>query len=679
MTTHPGEETDPTHKLLGDWPFARAYLEESLDEELIEGHAFTRLSRALNIGRVVAFVGSGVSLAYGRISWFDLVDELQERTRAAAKPFLENSSEIKQLSETIEKLHGRDGNFGPDRLPIVFQACERLSQAVELEQGCSPATDGRHGLFRLAAKRRTRDSAGHTELMLRRAHKAIKAGGLWSDDDTADLENLIDDHFGRDLADPKDPRLTRADIPTLSPWIDRAFSHGLLTKLLELTGQPRKSVRPRPDAEPLPVEDRYRVLACFPLTPRSRARDALDLLGTALESALDALKARSSLPGQPISRSITFPEWRDPLVTLGEHLGVRRFLTTNYDVDIESMLRQRGFLPQEPPDEPADRLEASRDPEPYRNSFDATGGSAREFVFSHSQSETLVDFAMSPRGARYQLAHLHGRAGPDESFVVTEQDYQRQYLRDEETRDLTDQAIRLSFAANPILFVGYGMGEDDVLRPLRHFLSQIHKNDDRLAIALLPKWEETSAREEKVALLERYGVYTIHYDAFAYDGEVRINWLEQVSKRQKIMLTEIKRLLGLDEKAKPQDLGEDELKTAFRLVDPHDPDSAAQAHDPLYAPNRALRLLRPQIELLNKCHRILRELQSENQRLTLEAACPYLAMFLVAVPEIMTNVVTALFCAKLFEIRRRWSHWQGGWQQLPTAYRPFENEEGRAQ
>ena len=50
-----------------DWPYAANYVLDTLDPRLIENHATAILSRALNIGRVVAFVGAGTSMAYGRI------------------------------------------------------------------------------------------------------------------------------------------------------------------------------------------------------------------------------------------------------------------------------------------------------------------------------------------------------------------------------------------------------------------------------------------------------------------------------------------------------------------------------------------------------------------------------------------------------------------------------------
>ena len=50
------------HNPYRDWPFAGAYVLDSLNPLLIETHAKAILSRALNIGRVGAFVGADRSM-----------------------------------------------------------------------------------------------------------------------------------------------------------------------------------------------------------------------------------------------------------------------------------------------------------------------------------------------------------------------------------------------------------------------------------------------------------------------------------------------------------------------------------------------------------------------------------------------------------------------------------------
>ena len=58
------------------WPIEPSRLLADPDPDKIELAAKWHLSRALTIGNVIAFVGSGVPMAYGRITWRALVETL---------------------------------------------------------------------------------------------------------------------------------------------------------------------------------------------------------------------------------------------------------------------------------------------------------------------------------------------------------------------------------------------------------------------------------------------------------------------------------------------------------------------------------------------------------------------------------------------------------------------------
>src|ERR1043166_6263358 len=57
-----------------EWPFSWEAAARLLDTKIIEGQGDFFLRRGLNIRRLVAFVGSGVSMAYGRVSWSELAE-----------------------------------------------------------------------------------------------------------------------------------------------------------------------------------------------------------------------------------------------------------------------------------------------------------------------------------------------------------------------------------------------------------------------------------------------------------------------------------------------------------------------------------------------------------------------------------------------------------------------------
>src|SRR5262245_32709555 len=90
--------------LYHSWPYASRYVRETYDPDLIEAQAVLMLSRALAIRRTVAFVGAGVSMSYGRISWQDLVRELTEKALHDANNWKDKPdfADIDRLIKTLE-------------------------------------------------------------------------------------------------------------------------------------------------------------------------------------------------------------------------------------------------------------------------------------------------------------------------------------------------------------------------------------------------------------------------------------------------------------------------------------------------------------------------------------------------------------------------------------------------
>jgi hypothetical protein len=111
--------------------------------------------------------------------------------------------------------------------------------------------------------------------------------------------------------------------------------------------------------------------------------------------------------------------------------------------------------------------------------------------------------------------HCHGRFDRPDSVVVTESDYQRWYVGDREGFGAHfREAIDLLFSSNPLLFVGYGLGDEDLLRPLRILGAVEGELKSRQPIfAVVPerKGENDWARHE--LLYERYGLNVIPYAA----------------------------------------------------------------------------------------------------------------------------------------------------------------------
>ncbi|QBF33313.1 hypothetical protein CFI11_19115 [Thalassococcus sp. S3] len=135
--------------------------------------------------------------------------------------------------------------------------------------------------------------------------------------------------------------------------------------------------------------------------------------------------------------------------------------------------------------------------------------------------------------------HLHGRATLDDSLVITEHDYMQLYLTDDRNRPTIDEGIQAAFSGAPLLFLGLGMEETDLLRPLRQFISNRDRTIGYTSMALLPAEKGFAARTKfTAALYMRYGVHTIFYGSgqLTYQSEpggknektYAIDWLHRV-------------------------------------------------------------------------------------------------------------------------------------------------------
>ena len=490
--------------LLNDWPYAREYLLETLDGVLIERHAAMHLSRALNTGAAVAFMGAGVSMAYGRISWKNLVTELQRDALAALQEL--EPDEAKQRTElprlytlrkNLENLKFDErppgGDLRSDRYPTVFQLCAELSQGVEKEKENRAhrevAQTDKDDLFDAGVKQRTRDGHFHSihlltqyltpkalrEDLLQRFNEKVYATGTISRKEMFRLIDLTEWLTSKPLGKYK----LSNDHRELQDIIKKFFENELNINSYILPLQLKPSLR-------------FLVSAACCNSGVDWSEKIAKLVTNYLEYGRHERRAGSL-------RSSGTQGSTDVIDTLRTKLQIRRFMTTNYDLEAERLIYDLDFHP-------------GTTERGITRSTDPLHRIARDFVVIREAPASLVDFATREGGFTLDVAHLHGRALPGEHIVAAETQYQDFYLRDDGHRDLLDQAIKLAFRSNLLLFIGNGMGEDDILRPLRHFMSEDRGPTQPPAVALLPDlWGDEFVLEEKVSLLRRYGVYTIHW------------------------------------------------------------------------------------------------------------------------------------------------------------------------
>jgi tetratricopeptide (TPR) repeat protein len=403
------------------WTHRRPYKRSRLTKESIRYHVVAGLYRALNIGNLVGFIGSGVTIAYGRPTWSELVNGVYQYVKKyyngnddeKIKPFAQwvgvsptAPSEIAtfgldELWRTLASFQDQGGKAAePDgeRLKIILEMCENLARAM--------------------------------------------------------------DHYARQQGK------------------QCYHAAGLRHHICQSIGR-QKKVDPHPD----PVAQIYR------------------------------------------------------------QLGIRRFLTVNYDIEIERFLRQKEGFSAEPSDgkdikklisEPiSDMLKDfdPRDPEKARNhplfldqanhlrSWDNIGRSIETVRLVESSLSDLITFACFSGAHKSQVFHVHGRLDDPENLLVTEGDYQRVYLRSGVAQRTFEEALDTLFLGNDVLFIGLGMNESDLLRPLRQFVvtDRLADVEARRVFALLPYFGEQNAVQRALDLKIRYGVQTLFFG----DG---MNW-----------------------------------------------------------------------------------------------------------------------------------------------------------
>lgn len=550
---------------LADWVYAERQLMTSFDAALLERHATAQLSRALNTRRLLAVVGSGVSNGYGQPSWTDilrnsleLLDGLLGELAGSGETLF---GELKAIADTYGRLSDawRKGSPRPDELPVAFEVCENLYAAIHVhrtEQSTGriarrTETKKAHGAFRDRLKWQLRDERGRLELLIARLNgraddktktglKAIKdiiAYPLGPDiRRPSRLERLRAERFVQHLyhAVPTEdggPKLIARELRKIPAGTPRAPLAADLADWL-MNGEPSPGYTSPAGGTGVRVRP-HLIEAGLELLGPARAVSILDRIKAMVESeekdgvgeevgeaALDAQVREAR------ARRAMLPRHRDPIAVLLDELKVKRLLTTNYDGEIDRLLEARGYSPVTTGTQAVksgrSHEEESEAAAPSRAILmDASFGKAEILAYEPGAAAYLFDYGADTREQGVKVLHLHGRARSARSWLVlSERDYRERYARDDDPSAQADDAMRLVFTANPLLFLGLGMQEPDILRPLRAFSEDVSRLCDRPAIALLPRTGDLHAREMLTAsTLARYGVYTLHYGAATVDGE----------------------------------------------------------------------------------------------------------------------------------------------------------------
>jgi len=212
---------------------------------------------------------------------------------------------------------------------------------------------------------------------------------------------------------------------------------------------------------------------------------------------------------EQFGRAHTAPEV-NPYKVLAK-LPIYRFVTTNYDCEIE-----RALIGDEPSPRPEDYGLGGPD------LLSLGKDEARKSRFSFTQKTAdlgrLVRFALAGAAAGERAVfHCHGRFDDPDSVVATEADYQDWYLgtSQEGASFAFRQTLRLLLGSNPLLFIGYSLRDEDLLHPLRQLgVLDPDKKEARPVFALLSRTsldESGSDYYIHESHFERFGLHVIPY------------------------------------------------------------------------------------------------------------------------------------------------------------------------
>lgn len=527
---------------LPSWAYDAETAEAQLDPDLIENQGQFLLHRALNTRKLITFVGSGVSAAFGRVTWTELATTHVAQMLVALQNLAPGDSSQPEdpryrILKQLEDLQKRPSELSA-KVILALQLCEQiwrlsplterrpgskdtlahLSRAFGIEQTYkrevlkNKASLGRT-LFRHWVKKETHDEIPHVARLLvgdpanARIAKLTKHVGH--------LSELVEDStLHRSSAD--NPR--RAFLQVFQPKT---------LKTLHSRIKGRHSARDPSQATALKILALATVAAeKGELTPVRRFIVGLSLDLARISTPTNKpdpvqllLESAKRTPRTKLDRSETIAPRFDPLHRMAFDLQLTRFATTNYDLEIERLFHDAGFRS----DLNAPDAENSKVGETTR--VGPLGARSRDIVLTEESAADLIDFASDDGRYAMELVHLHGRSTDDSEIVITERDYQNTYLRDTIGQQTFREGLDIAFGGNPILFVGFGMSEGDILRPLREFVISSSRRN-RSLVCLRDATDEKLKRDSfATEQYTRYGVHIVH---FGFQTDLEGNRLQPV-------------------------------------------------------------------------------------------------------------------------------------------------------
>jgi SIR2-like domain len=466
------------------------FIDNSLPVSLDRLDAYTKgLFASVMIGnrRLVAFTGSGLSSSYGAPSWTEVTQILLGETILELVEFSE--AKVQQSNCTPSVL---------ERIEHQIVALKEISKRISEEnlKEMAVAQDFVQDALNDLDVARNGSKSG-----VARLHEML--AGLFDQRGIATLWWIVRQLFPGEkewhiLAERKKDlhkRLIAKDGQTVKGFMYEIFSH---KNFLNLT-------------------DRVQYFKTFGIefgdlcesAESSTSNSKLAVFAT-LSGLLDDKRKNILIDKafeQGGANSLARPD-PDPIAILFEKLQIQRYLTLNYDSELEKYIEDElwKFDGLSNVDQTAPRRELG-------NGRRRSGKLAVSQAYQPSELAQLYEFALASPQVSSHIVHLHGSAQVSKRLVTTALDYNDQYRKTEnKSRDL-ERALDVVLNSNPILFVGVGLGEPEIMRALQMQIANRAGAASNPVFAIMPPRSKHEAPDwiDNTAHLKKNGVFVLRY------------------------------------------------------------------------------------------------------------------------------------------------------------------------
>jgi tetratricopeptide (TPR) repeat protein len=479
---------------------------KDLSPERLERVAYDALYEAINVNRLIAFVGSGVSLVYGSLTWTQflhaVVNGAQRRVNEAIKK-LENLASSQDTLATLKRVKGQLKLYESETNDsiIILELCK---QAYALAQPHIEIEGDKLALF-------DRDMSDLFESDARFVITSLKDRLNW----------FIPNGFKHLQSKRED----FDEVANLSEFATNFYSLQTLEELQKLskattlkllTDRLRGRAATKAKAEKAPEDDQLGTL------PKDR-RGIINIFMAAAIASPSAKGLKNSLKNF-IDQTLKYPKpaaytpprpFLDPLRTLHRDLHIGRYITTNYDLEIENYfmfddVHDWKRYPVKPWDNELPKG-FSKDDQGNRWLRERPDGTrVRSDIYNGDATSRLFEFAVGSNDNLAHVFHLHGRVDKPETMIAADSDYNRLYRAESGARRTFDLAYDVTIAGNPILFVGSGLSEAELTRTLRQEVSNARARED--CFVLRPAHGRADALvREQLKIHSQFGAYVLHY------------------------------------------------------------------------------------------------------------------------------------------------------------------------